>query len=348
MHPISSEVTKLPRLAADGRRRREQAGEKSGMSTTQAQKLAAYITGVFRSAELLSEGTARPPKLAPTTETPSSGSISQPFIPTTTLYHLPHKRHYSHNDNNKEEDNRDSRGRGSKDKTQHGIEGLFIDNESNSSQPADSTANNKTNAASYSQILRESNRLQKLMQELHSCFRLKNITAVSYALTIYINSKLEARPQYLLINCNIIAREYLSSCNFTFYPQAFHPVYRNISSSQPPVFLNLLFAAIKGNMSDWNEGANVLSFSYFQSYSNTKRSMRHSLNNLLATKGYATAALMVLTLDVYATAASRDKREQLLRIICSQGTPESLEKLRPFARKRLQIEVAINSSKVAY
>ncbi|CAI0654082.1 unnamed protein product [Colletotrichum noveboracense] len=131
-------------------------------------------------------------------------------------------------------------------------------------------------------------------------------------------------------------------------PSVFHLVYRNISSSQPPTFLNLLFTAIKGNISNQNEGANILSFSYFQGYSNTKRSMQHSLNNLLATKGYTTAALIVLTSDVYATAASRDKRKQLLRIICSQGTPKSLEELRPFARKRLQIEVAINSSKVAY
>ncbi|CAI0655158.1 unnamed protein product, partial [Colletotrichum noveboracense] len=146
------------------------------------------------------------------------------------LYHLPHKKHYSHNNNNKEEDNRDSRGQGSKDETQRGIEGLFINNKSN---------------------------------KLHSCFRLENITAVSYALTIYINSKSEARLQYLLINCNIIAREYLSSYNFTFYPQAFYLVYRNISSSQPPTFLNSLFAAMKRNMSDQNEGANILSFSYF-------------------------------------------------------------------------------------
>ncbi|CAI0655157.1 unnamed protein product [Colletotrichum noveboracense] len=68
--------------------------------------------------------------------------------------------------------------------------------------------------------------------------------------------------------------------------------------------------------------------------------MQHSLNNLLTTKGYTIAALTVLTSDAYATAASRDKR--------NQGTPESPEELRPFARKRLQMEVAINSSKVAY
>ncbi|CAI0652787.1 unnamed protein product [Colletotrichum noveboracense] len=44
----------------------------------------------------------------------------------------------------------------------------------------------------------------------------------------------------------MVAREFPSSRNYTFYPQAFHPRYRNFSSSQPPMFLNSLYTAIRG------------------------------------------------------------------------------------------------------
>jgi hypothetical protein len=54
---------------------------------------------------------------------------------------------------------------------------------------------------------------------------------------------------------------------------------------------------MRGNMSAWNEGAEVLLLSYFQGYSNIKRSVRHSTNDLLATKGCATAALTVPTAE---------------------------------------------------
>ncbi|KAH9225256.1 hypothetical protein K456DRAFT_1852614, partial [Colletotrichum gloeosporioides 23] len=387
MHPISGEVTELPRSAADGRRRREQAGEKSGMSTTRARELAAYITGVFRSAELLGEGVEscwRPGSRHSQRISSSKWTIFQnKFMDgwaawagthdgdsfwrqhepafhaydyganiqidvSPRLYHLPRERHCSRDDDDEEEDDGDGGGRGSEDETRRGMEGLFVDDESNGSRPVDSTADDETDAASYSQILRESDGLQKLVQELHGRFRLENIAAVSYALAVCINSESEAGPRCLLVDRNMMAREYLSSRDFTFYPQAFHPVYGNVSSSQPPAFLDSLFAAMKGNMSDRNEGADVLSFGYFQGYSNTKRSVRHSPNDLLATKGYATAALTVPTSDACATAASRDKRERLLRIIRGQGTPESPEESRPFARERLQMEVAIDSSEVAY
>ncbi|CAI0655186.1 unnamed protein product [Colletotrichum noveboracense] len=88
--------------------------------------------------------------------------------------------------------------------------------------------------------------------------------------------------------------------------------------------------------------------SYYSATSKATPTLRGALNDLLVTKGYATAALIVLTSDACAMAASRDKRERLLRIIRGQGTPESLEELRPFARERLQMEVAIDSSEVAY
>ncbi|KAL3300088.1 hypothetical protein RB213_008632 [Colletotrichum asianum] len=156
------------------------------------------------------------------------------------------------------------------------------------------------NHARYQQIFDECDGLRKLMLELE-------ITTKADCLETCC----------LLANRNMLMREFASTCDYTFYLQAFHLVYRNISSNCLPMFLNLLFAAMKGNMSDQNEGANILSFGYFQGYSNIKRSVRHSPHDLLATKGYATGVLTMPTLDAGATLAAREKHEQLLRIICS-------------------------------
>ncbi|KDN71522.1 hypothetical protein CSUB01_12613, partial [Colletotrichum sublineola] len=88
--------------------------------------------------------------------------------------------------------------------------------------------------------------------------------------------------------------------------------------------------------------ADALSFGYFKGYSNIKHSVRHSPHNLLTTKGYTTAALTVLTSDAGATSAAREKRERLLRIICGA------DELKPFARERQQINVAIEGEEVAF
>ncbi|KAL3291025.1 hypothetical protein RB213_002129 [Colletotrichum asianum] len=98
-------------------------------------------------------------------------------------------------------------------------------------------------------------RLQKLILELKTQFQLENITAISYALAICINSNRTTKAnhsetRYLLANRNMLAREFASTYNYTFYLQTFYLIYRNISSNYLPIFLNLLFAAIKGNISN--------------------------------------------------------------------------------------------------
>ncbi|KAL3291335.1 hypothetical protein RB213_001793 [Colletotrichum asianum] len=144
------------------------------------------------------------------------------------------------------------------------------------------------NHTRYQRIFNECNRLWKLLE---------NITAVSYALAICINSdrtteadRLETR--YLLADRNMLAREFASTCNYTFYLQAF-----------------------------------------YLGYSNIKRSVHHSPYDLLATKGYATGALTMLTLDAGATLAVREKREWLLCIICSPN------KLKPFLEQVVLLDV---------
>ncbi|KAL3290702.1 hypothetical protein RB213_004884 [Colletotrichum asianum] len=192
--------------------------------------------------------------------------------------------------------------------------------------------------ARYQRIFDECDGLRKLVLELETWFQLENITAVSYALAVCINSDRTTEADRsetccLLADRNMLAREFASTCDYTFYLQAFHLVYGNVSSNCPPMFLNSLFAAMKGNMSDQNEGADVLSFGYFQGYSNIKRSVRHSPHDLLATKGYVIGALTVPTSDAGATSAAREKRERLLCIIC--GPNES----KPFARELVSLDV---------
>ncbi|KAK1837618.1 hypothetical protein CCHR01_19760 [Colletotrichum chrysophilum] len=206
-------------------------------------------------------------------------------------------------------------------------------------------ANNQT----YQQILRESDKLHELVTELDSRFSLDNTAAISYALAVCIHSQSDgAQTRCLLADRNMVAREFPGSRNYTFYPQAFHPRYGNFSSSRPPAFLDSLYTAMRGNMSDCNDGADVLSFGYFQGYSNIKRSVRHSPNALLATKGYATAALTAPTSHASTSSHTRDKREAMLRRIRGQLTPGSPEQSKPFARERQKLETAIEQEELAY
>ncbi|KAK1841572.1 hypothetical protein CCHR01_15806 [Colletotrichum chrysophilum] len=146
----------------------------------------------------------------------------------------------------------------------------------------------------------------------------------------------------------MVAREYPSRRDYTFYPQAFHPTYGNFSSSRPPAFLDSLYTALRGNISDRNEGVDVLSFGYFQGYSNIKRSVRHSASALLATKGYTIAALIAPMSLTSTTSYTRDRRERLLRRIRGDLTPEQPEESKPFVRERRQLDIAIEKDEVVY
>ena len=102
------------------------------------------------------------------------------------------------------------------------------------------------------------------------------------------------------------------------------------------------------NMMHRNDGRQTLSFGYFQGYSNIKRSLRHSPADLLANKGFATAALTMPKTDAVATTRLRDKRDRLLRLIRGQMTPEDPEASIPFAREGRQVQSAINEDELAY
>ncbi|KAL3291617.1 hypothetical protein RB213_015082 [Colletotrichum asianum] len=381
---VTRRTFRIAQASTHAQRRREQAGEKSGMPMPLACELASYITGVFQSLALLGEGIQRSwrPGGQESQRISSnrwmafqeafmegwaawlgrhSGATSfwarhEPAFHaynyganikievSEELYDLPRERHCAMDDNNDDNDKTlqleelsvaDDRPRRAE------VEGVA------GAHRCTRSSRGGINHARYQRIFDECDRLWKLMSELKTQFQLENITAVSYALAICINSDRtteadRSETRYLLADRNMLAREFASTHDYTFYPQAFHPVYRNMSSNCPPIFLNSLFAAMKGNISDQNEGADVLSFSYFQGYSNIKQSVRHSPHDLLATKGYATGALTVPTSDTRATSAAREKRKQLLRIIRSPN------KSKPFAREHQQINIAVEAEEVTF
>ncbi|KAL3290678.1 hypothetical protein RB213_000964 [Colletotrichum asianum] len=304
------------------------AGEKSGMPMPLACELASYITGVFQSPALLGEGIQRLNWWMAFQEAfmegwaawsgRHSGATSfwarhEPAFHaydyganieievSEELYDLPRERHCAMDDSEDEEDGEETGGGWVDDDD---------DDETLRLEELSVADDGPRRAEVEGRIFDECDGLQKLVLELETRFQLENITAVSYALAICINSDRTTKADrletcYLLANRNMLAREFASTCDYTFYPQAFHLV-------------------------------------YFQGYSNIKRSVRYSPHNLLATKGYATGALTMPTSDAGATSAAREKRERLLRIIRGPN------KLKPFARERQQIDVAVEAKEVAF
>ncbi|KAJ9415745.1 hypothetical protein QL093DRAFT_2568886 [Fusarium oxysporum] len=164
--------------------------------------------------------------------------------------------------------------------------------------------------------------LMRLREALEAKYNLDNISHVSYALAVDVHCTAEntypgtegrvSRPVCLLADRNRVAGEFYGS-NYTFYPLGFHPAYGNFTSDRPPAFLdNDLFTVMKENMSHQNQGADVLSFGFFQGYSNLKRSIRHGPHDLLASHGLATAALTIPSTEAQRTARLKDKQQRLL------------------------------------
>lgn len=205
---------------------------------------------------------------------------------------------------------------------------------------------------SYEQMISDSQGLKTLIDGLRDRFDLENIGAISYAVAVCIYCVEEGpdgtkEVRCLTVDRNQIAVEYPQK-DYTFYPQAFHPAYGNMSSPSPPEFLKPLTTTMKSNASRRNESADVLSFGYFQGYSNVKRNVRHSPKDLLPTKGFATAAFTIPATDAAATAAARDRRKNLINIVRGVKSPEYPDATKPFARELFQMETAIEQNEFAY
>jgi hypothetical protein len=198
--------------------------------------------------------------------------------------------------------------------------------------------------------------LDLLRAELEDKYLLDSIETVSYALAVDINcldgysTDPDSKPaRCLLANRNRVLQEYQGPRHFTFYPLAFHPAYGNFSSPQPPAFLtDNLLAVMQENMSYQHNGAGVLSYGYFQGYSNMKRSIRHGPNDLLATKGIATAALTLPHRDGNQLPHVAAKRVCLLKHLRGETTPDNPASSIPFIREGERIENALREEEYAF
>ncbi|KAF5239888.1 hypothetical protein FOXYS1_15478, partial [Fusarium oxysporum] len=200
--------------------------------------------------------------------------------------------------------------------------------------------------------------LMRLREALEAKYNLDNISHVFYALAVNIHCTAantypgtEERvscPVCLLTDRNRVAGEFYRS-NYTFYLLGFHPAYGNFTSDHPPAFLDSdLFTVIKENISHQNQGADVLSFGFFQGYSNLKRSIRHGPHDLLASHGLATAALTIPSTEAQRTARLKDKQQRLLAQVRGQLTPNNPGASTPFTRERQRVEAAMQANKFAF
>lgn len=206
--------------------------------------------------------------------------------------------------------------------------------------------------------------LEHLRSELEKKYNLDHIEQISYAIAADIHCA-EARDSgvdgddeeneeevgnaiCLLSDRSKVAQQYRSKRDFTFYPLGFHPRYGNFSSRQPPRFLDNLCTVMRDNMSVQNDGSDVLSFGFFQAYSNIKRTIRSRADDLLVTKGIATAALTLPPSDAGRNAPTKSRQLRLLRRLRGQLTPEEPELSTPFTRERQRIQAAMTQEQLAF
>ncbi|KFZ22998.1 hypothetical protein V502_02523 [Pseudogymnoascus sp. VKM F-4520 (FW-2644)] len=165
--------------------------------------------------------------------------------------------------------------------------------------------------------------LGDLLTELGRKYTLDHIGSISYALAVDIHCLDTASPDpdqkrayCMLADRNVVVREY---------------AYGNFSSPRPPAFLDHVLAIMRDNMSFQNDGADVLKCGYFQAYSGgVKQSIRHAPDDLLVTKGIATAALTLPSAEARGAAWVRNKQQRLLQRLrgdLAQDNPVPLDPL---------------------
>lgn len=198
--------------------------------------------------------------------------------------------------------------------------------------------------------------LAQLRTELERKYIVSHIASISYALAVDLNSLEGAlsteddRPaRCLLADRNLVAREFRGARDFCFYPLAFHPAYGNFSSSRPPSFLdNHVLTVMRDNLSYRNGGTDPLSYGHFQAYSNIKRSIRHGPDDLLATKGIATAALTLPESEAESSRRLLMKRRRLRQQLLGVRTPDDPDASRPFAREERRVNAALDGEEFAF
>lgn len=204
--------------------------------------------------------------------------------------------------------------------------------------------------------------LEHLRTELEKKYNIDNIDQISYALAADVNC-IERNPSIrsafqqdvddgtlsLLADRRALVRHFGGSKGFTFYPLAFHSRYGNFSSPRPPPFLDDVCLVMRDNMSYRNNGADdVLSFGYFHAYSNIKRTIRHSPEDLLPARGIATGALTLPPSEAIQRGYISARQQRLLRTLAGEQTPDQPSLTMPFAREGHRIRAAMSQDQVAF
>ncbi|KAF6791707.1 hypothetical protein CMUS01_16213 [Colletotrichum musicola] len=255
-------------------------------------------------------------------------------------------------ENDTDEDEEDEEDEGDEedeeDEEDEARQGGTTEQSQNADEDADETIEQSQNADEDADETTERDRLEVLRSELEKKYRLANIGHISYALAANLNCLRPGEAVSLLADRTLLADQYQSDKSFSFFPMAFHPRYGNFSSPKPPRFLNNLLAIMRHNMSRRNEGADVLSFGFFQGYSVIKQTMRSRADDLLATKGLATAALTLPPPEARQSAPTNARQNQLLRHIRGELTPDQPGASTPFARERQRVKAAIDAGHVGF
>jgi hypothetical protein len=368
MHPISPAMSRLPFSRGEALKRKMKAAESSAMQTHHAQALAAYITSVFLSADLIGEGIEPSWTLGnPTVKEIDSNkwvSFQVCFMENWDAFVEQYAFDKFWADNQPAFHVYDY-GANVKIEVTTRISSLP---QEVSQRPADDSDSDSDDGRSNEDLIDQvpdvgtepqpnlySGGLQNLLVELEEKYRLENIASISYALAVNLNcldgSSLDPEirsPLCILADRNMVAREYSKSRDVTFFPLAFHPAYGNFSSPKPPAFLAPVLAILRDNMSYRNEGADVLSCGFFQGYSNIKRAIRHGPDDLLAAKGMATGALTLPRSEAQASAWMARKQQRLLDQIEGRRSQESPDASRPFARESQRVEDTIAAAELAF
>ena len=383
MHPTIPDMVELPPLGQERRKRREKASHSSAMQPHHAHFLAAYITWIFLTAELLGEGIEPSWKLGG----PQSQNISFNRWTTFQEHFMDRWEDYVEGRACDEfwTDNRPAfhaydYGANIEIKVNDVLQTLprearlqQDDEESDSDSGDDEDLEDHTDSAQlgssvnvgagretpetaggidYHSLYPEG--LRQLRTEMGQKYVLDNILNISYALATNVNCLDASSPdpdnklaRCLLADRNLVLREYRSPREFTFYPLAFHPAYGNFSSPQPPAFLvDNVLAVMRENIRFQNNGADAFRYGYFQAYSDIKSSIRHDPSSLLATKGIATGALTLPKEE--ADASTQMKRRRLLGALKGESTPDDPTASRPFLREGRWIRVAIEGEEFAF
>lgn len=198
--------------------------------------------------------------------------------------------------------------------------------------------------------------LRQLHDELQQKYLVDHIQSISFALAVDINcldtsvgGDDDHPARCLLADRNLVAQEFRGARDFTFYPLAFHPAYGNFSSPRPPAFLNDHVLAVgQDNMCYRNGGTDALTYGYFQAYSNIKRSIRHGPDDLLVTKGIATASLTLSEVEARASTRLQSKRHKLRRQLMGLATPDDPDASRPFAREERRIQASVEGEEFGF